>query len=90
MRKLLTKSNSTKAERVFAERLKALHIPFQHRVKINKKEIDFLIGRYAIEINGHEQNTDKNEMLARLGYIPLHISNKNVSKVNLSYLKCQI
>jgi very-short-patch-repair endonuclease len=75
----MRKGISTSAERRFAELLKRNHIPFQTKVKINNKEVDFLIGKYAIEINGHAQNTDKNEMFARAGYIPLHFHNSEVN-----------
>ena len=80
----LQKGHSTKAERRFAELLKNAHIPFETKVKIKKQEVDFLIGKYAIEINGHAQNTDKNEMLARAGYIPLHFHNSEINnKLNV-------
>jgi len=76
----LRKGNSTKAERRFAELLKNAHIPFKTKVKINNKEIDFLIGKYAIEISGHKQSIDKNEMLARAGYIPIHFHNSEINQ----------
>ena len=83
----LRKGHSTKAERRFAELLKKAHIPFKTKVIINNKEIDFLIGKYAIEISGHQQDTDKNEMLARAGFIPLHFHNTEVnSKLNVNKL----
>ena len=82
MRNIIRKKNSTKAERIFAERLKVLHIPFRHRVIINKREVDFICGRYAIEINGHQQDTDKNVILVRKGFIPIHISNKETKDKN--------
>jgi very-short-patch-repair endonuclease len=81
MRKELSKlirGKSTKAERRFAEILKKNHIPFKTKIKINNREIDFLIGSYAIDIDGHGQVPGKNEMLARAGFIPIHISNKEV------------
>ncbi len=79
----LTKQNSTKAERRFAERLNRARIPFQTKVHIGGREVDFLIGRYAIEINGHEQDPIKNVMLVHHGYIPVHISNNLVNNVNI-------
>lgn len=78
MRTTITKKNSTKAERVFAESLKNLHVRFQHRVLINQREVDFIVGKYAIDIDGHEQDTEKNKMLVELGYIPIHLNNKEV------------
>ena len=81
----LLRGHSTKAERRFAELLKNAHIPFQTKVKINKHEIDFLIGKYAIEINGHQQDTDKNVMLAKAGFVPLHFHNTEVNnKLNVN------
>jgi very-short-patch-repair endonuclease len=83
----LLRGHSTKAERRFAELLKNAHIPFQTKVKINNKEIDFLIGKYAIEISGHQQDTDKNVMLARAGFIPLHFHNSDVNELLTNKIK---
>ena len=82
----LIKGHSTKAERIFAERLKNLHVRFRTKVLIRNREVDFLVGKYAIDINGHEQDPSKNVMLVKEGYIPLHISNNTVKKVSLSHL----
>ena len=79
----ITKKHSTKAERRFYEVLKELHIPFKHRWLIGGKEVDFIIGRYAIEIDGHEQNGVKNHFLAERGYIPLHFQNNEVTRQNI-------
>ena len=57
------------------EVLKRLKVPFKHRVKIGGYEVDFLLRNYALEINGHPQNTTKNEKLAQLGFVPIHIEN---------------
>ncbi len=60
----LNKKNSTKAERVFAEVLKTLKIPFTHRVIIGGREVDFLLpNKVCIEIDGHNQDFTKNEIL---------------------------
>lgn len=69
---------STKAERRFHELLKVNRIPFRSKVKINQREVDFIIGKYAIDIDGHVQDGDKNVMLVNEGYIPLHINNNEV------------
>lgn len=58
--------------------LKDLHIPFRTKVKIQGREVDFLIGKYAVEIDAHKQDVSKNEMLVREGYIPLHLNNWEV------------
>jgi hypothetical protein len=74
----LRTSKSTKAERVFFEILKGNRIPFKAKVKILGKEIDFLVGKFAIEINGHEQCLDKNNELIKSGYVPVHFSNYEI------------
>ena len=90
MRKQLLKllrGNSTKAERRFAELLKELHIPFQAKVKIGGREVDFLIGRYAIEIDGEDaQDVEKNQMLISLGFNPIHLGNWHVSPLLKEWL----
>ena len=79
MRCTLTKKNSTKAERVFAEVLKELKIPFKHRVIIGGREVDFLLpNRVCIEIDGHAQDYKKNEMLIKEGYVPVHMTNEQI------------
>ena len=75
----LRKGKSTKYERRFMELLKENHIPFKAKVMIGGREVDFLVGRYAIDIDGHEQFKGKNEMLVKLGYIPLHFSNTGIT-----------
>lgn len=75
----LTKYNSTKFERRFLEILKEFHIPFRTKVKIGGREVDFLIGKYAIDIDGHQQDVNKNSMLVSLGYIPLHFNNNEIN-----------
>jgi len=80
--------HSTYSERVFHEVLKELKIPFRHRWLVSGREVDFIVGNYAIEINGHEQDVEKNSMLVSHGYIPIHFSNKEVTKESIkSFLK---
>ena len=86
MRFQADRKHYTKAERRFVRRLQEKRIPFKAKVKINNREVDFLVGNYAIEINGHIQDTDKNEMLAREGLIPIHINNRQILTDSLSYL----
>ena len=76
MRVALSKRNSTKAERIFAELLKKHHVPFEHRKRVNGREVDFIIGKYAVEIDGHPQSSERNHWLAKEGYIPLHYGNR--------------
>ncbi len=78
MRPALSKRTSTKAERIFAELLKKHHVPFEHRKRIEDHEIDFIIGRYAVEIDGHPQDTRRNQWLEEKGYIPLHYHNRAI------------
>lgn len=86
MRYSILKSQSTKAERQFYEILKELHIPFKHRWLIKSREIDFVIGKYAIEIEDHLQDPLKNNCLVREGYIPIHFTNDEIIK-NHNYIK---
>lgn len=61
------------------EILKRLRIPFRTKVVVEGREVDFIIGRYAIDIDGHAQDVSKNEMLIRSGYCPVHLRNNNVT-----------
>ena len=92
MRNQLSKlriGNSTSAERRFMEILKKNHIPFKAKVRIKNREIDFLIGKYAIDIDGHKQDGKKNELLAAEGLIPIHISNKEVKNNGFNKLSAR-
>lgn len=81
MRYLITKKSSTKYERIVYEVLKELHVPFKHRWIIEGREVDFLVNnKFCLEINGHEQDEEKNKILANLGYIPIHLHNNEVNK----------
>ena len=86
MRYQILKKNSTKPERIVYEALKELHIPFKFRWILNGREVDFLIGNVVLEIDGHEQDGEKNHMLAELGYIPLHLHNSEISRKTISKL----
>ena len=76
--KKLTKRHSTRAERRFAELCKKLHIPFRAKVKVMGREVDFIIGAYAIDIDGHRQDVMKNKMLILEGYTPIHFNNWDI------------
>lgn len=81
MRHNITKKSSTKSERIVYEVLKELHIPFKHRWIVGGREVDFLIfDNICLEINGHEQDTRKNEILAQKGFVPIHLQNKEVTR----------
>lgn len=80
MRINIDKTHSTKAERIFYELLKKHRIPFRFRETIAGLEIDFIVGKYAIEIDGHKQLVKKNNRLLDLGFIPLHYTNDEVIK----------
>ena len=90
MRPNIPKKHSTKSERIFIEALKERHVEFLFRIKVENKEVDFIIGDYAIEINGHEQDVKKNEMLASYGYIPIHLHNSEVNEEKIKRLIEQI
>lgn len=76
----VSRRTATKSERRFLELLKQHRIKFRTKVRIAGREIDFLIGKYAIDIDCHDQDGAKNEMLVREGYIPIHYSNKQINK----------
>jgi len=76
----LNKSRSTKSERIIGEILKRNRVRFIFKARINKYEVDFLIGKLIVEIDGsvHQHtNTAKDIYLASKGYVPVHISAKN-------------
>ncbi|MEM5785006.1 MAG: DUF559 domain-containing protein [Candidatus Aenigmatarchaeota archaeon] len=83
----LTKRKSTKAERIFGELLKNNRIPFRAKVKINGREVDFLVGKYAIDIDCHQQNPEKNIMLFNSGFIPIHFSNQEIKNNKEAIIK---
>lgn len=90
MRPNFDKKHYTKTERIFIRTLQELRIPFKSKVKIEGREIDFLIGKHAIEINGHEQDATKNEMLVKLGYTPIHLHNLEITKETIIKLINQL
>ena len=67
-----------KPERILARLLNENRIPFKTKIKVGKYEVDFLIGKLVIELDGHEQSGDRNHYLANLGYTPWHFTNKEV------------
>jgi len=79
MRYNIRRKRSTGPERIVYEILKELHIPFRHRWRVGRFEIDFIIGRYAIDIDGHPQNGERNHSIAELGYVPIHILNSEIT-----------
>jgi len=85
--KKLIKGKSTKGERRFMELLKKLRIPFQTKVIISGREVDFLIGNNVIELDAHEQDPYKNSMLLESGYIPFHFYNWEVNDKLIDFLK---
>ena len=86
MRYQINKRQSTKPERIVYQALNELRIPFKHRWLIDGREIDFVVGNYAIEIDGHEQDVEKNNQLARLGYTPIHLHNSEITKDTIKKL----
>lgn len=74
----LVKGKSTKAERRFAEILKSQHIPFRTKVLIKGHEVDFIVGDYVIEIDGHDQDVEKNKLIIEAGLIPFHLNSWDI------------
>ena len=53
-------------------------MPFRSKVKLGGREVDFVIGKYAIEIDGHPQSVAKNDWLVAEGYVPVHFTNGEI------------
>ena len=77
----LSKHSSTKSERQVSELLKRNRVKFRFRARVGRYEVDFLIGRVALEIDGkvhksisHERDT----YLAKKGYVPLHLKVEDI------------
>lgn len=45
-------------------------------------EVDFLVGGFAFEIDGHRQNEKKNKLLLNAGYVPIHLANNQLKDVD--------
>jgi len=72
---LLRKTNSTKDERRIGEILKRNHIKFKTKWRVGKYEVDFLIGRLILEVDGsvHGQiKTERDTYFFSQGYVPVH------------------
>ena len=78
---------NTKPERILGRLLQENHIPFRSKVLIAGREVDFLIDKLAIEIDGHEQDVEKNNQLAEMGYTPLHFSNTEIYNNKLEIME---
>ena len=84
----ITKKHSTKSERIFLEELKKRRIPFRAKIKVEGREVDFLIGRWAIDIDCHTQDGEKNRLLVEAGYVPIHYTNREIkNKLFVKLLK---
>ncbi len=75
---MIDKKHFTKYERRFARQLQELRIKFKAKQIIHGYEVDFLIGRNVIEIDGHIQSTKKNKVLMENGYNVYHFQNDEV------------
>jgi len=78
MRTNFDKKHFVKPERIFGRLVQEAGIPFKTKWRISKYEIDFLIGKVAVELDGHPQNEEKNNYLVIAGYIPVHFYNKEI------------
>lgn len=85
MRYNVERRHSTQAERRVYEVLKELKIPFKHRWLAGGMELDFVIGKYVLDIDGHPQDANRNHRIMGLGLTPLHLSNEATKDSN--YLK---
>ena len=86
------KKHFTKSERRFGRALQELKIPFKTKIKINGREIDFLIGeemKWVVEIDGHIQDNSKNKFLLEAGYNVTHFSNKELNNIK-EWLKTKL
>lgn len=45
---------------------------------VEDMEVDFLVGRIVIEVNGHDQDSERNNKFIQLGYVPIHIQNQDI------------
>lgn len=70
----------TKPERILIRLLQESRIQFKTKQKILGREVDFLIGKLIIELDGHPQDVNKNNELVILGYTPIHFSNEEIYK----------
>lgn len=66
--------------------LKRLKLPFRHRWIIHGREVDFVVGKLAIEIDGHEQDEHKNNLLVEAGYTPVHLHNSECDEKTINQL----
>lgn len=83
----LKKGKSTKAERRFMELCKRFRIPFRTKVILQGHEVDFIVGDYAIEIDGHPHRKLKNDLFWAEGYFPVHLFNWEVNDHLAIWLK---
>lgn len=80
----ITKQVSSKVERKLADALIRNGIPFEFKKTINNFEVDFLIGKLVVELDGvhHllkrklKRDADKNAMLLVAGYSIYRITAK--------------
>lgn len=85
----LRRSVSTVGERRIGEILKNNRIKFRTKVKIGRYEVDFIIGRVAIEVDGSvhkHSNVSRDAYLIKKGYIPLHVAGIKGVERDLIYL----
>ena len=65
------------------ELLKKLHIPFHYKIFVENREVDFIVGNLAVEIDGHEQDSAKNWMLIKNGYDIVHLNSWEIPNPHL-------
>ena len=75
--RLLKVKTGTKSEKRISEIFKKNKIRFKYRQRIGRYEVDFVIGRVALEIDGsvhREIDIKRDTYLASQGYVPLHLN----------------
>jgi len=82
----------TKGERRIREILKRNRIKHVYKARVGKYEVDFLIGRMALEVDGniHKQaNTKKDVYLFSQGYVPVHLNSyfKSIEAELLGFIR---
>lgn len=85
----LSRRTSTPSERRVGELLKRNRIKFQTKVRIGTYEVDFVIGKLVLEIDGenHKSSVERDSYLFSQGYTPVHITNSFKPEIILYLIK---
>lgn len=75
--RLLRVKSGTKSERRISEIFKKHKVKFKYRQRIGKYEVDFVIGRVALDVDGSAHSNidqERDTFLFSRGYVPLHVN----------------